>query len=439
LRRRWLRALGAWLVLAAILVSPGATEPPAALLAAPGGTPPPGADAQARAVPRLAVERDRLRATQASRAAQRPPPAGVTATVAPGGAVRAEKLGFGLADVSTGPGSTLELAARAGAGWMLGWVSWQNIEPSRGVFAWQSGGANDLDNVADGGRAYGLKVLVRVQSPPAWATTDGSGHLARVDPAEVRRSMEALARRGAGRVAAYQVFNEPNLTYEWGEEVDAAAAATYVRLLRAAYQGLKAGDPQALVVSAGMANGATAPSLNDLDYLRAFYAAGARGTFDALDTHPYGGNTPPESTDCGGTCFRRAEVQRQIMVDAGDGATPMWATELGWLQESDYDMGPYFEWHKVSAQQQADYLVRAFQYAERTWPWMGPMFVFNHDHSTAMWCGGPCYPPTTSVYWFSVLNPDRSARPAYTALVAMPKVPGPATRTAPARGSERGR
>ena len=105
---------------------------------------------------------------------------------------------------------------------MLGWVSWQNVEPGRGAFAWQSGGANDLDNVANAGRAYGLKVLVRVQSPPAWATVDGSGRLARVDPDEVRRSMEALARRGAGRVAAYQVFNEPNLAYEWGEDVDAA-------------------------------------------------------------------------------------------------------------------------------------------------------------------------------------------------------------------------
>jgi polysaccharide biosynthesis protein PslG len=233
------------------------------------------------------------------------------------------------------------------------------------------------------------------------------------------------------------VFNEPNLTYEWGTDVDAGAAAGYARLLRAASEGLKAGDPQALVVSAGMANGATAPSLNDLDYLRAFYAAGARGTFDVLDTHPYGGNTPPESTACGGTCFRRAEVQRQIMVEAGDSATPMWATELGWLQESAYDMGPYFEWHKVTAQQQADYLVRAFQYAERTWPWMGPMFVFNHDHSTAMWCGGPCYPPTTSVYWFSVLNPDRSPRPAYTALAAMPKLPASTVRTVPPTATAR--
>jgi hypothetical protein len=239
--------------------------------------------------------------------------------------VRADKLGFGLADVTPGPGTPLELAARAGAGWLLGWVSWEQVEPRRGVFAWQSGGANDLDNVAAAGRAAGLRVLVRLHSPPAWATADGSGRLARVDPDALRLSLEALARRGAGRVTAYQVFNEPNLAYEWGEDVDEASAAAYARLLRAAYGGLKAGDPRALVVSAGLANGATAPSLNDLDYLRALYAAGARGTFDALATHPYGGNTPPESTACGGTCFRRAEVQRQLMdLPTGETAAAAW-------------------------------------------------------------------------------------------------------------------
>jgi hypothetical protein len=41
--------------------------------------------------------------------------------------------------------------------------------------------------------------------------------------------MEALARRRTGRVAAYQVFDEPNLTYEWGEDAAAAAAAAYAR------------------------------------------------------------------------------------------------------------------------------------------------------------------------------------------------------------------
>jgi hypothetical protein len=193
------------------------------------------------------------------------------------------------------------------------------------------------------------------------------------------------------------------------------------------------------VVSAGLANGSTAPSMDDLTYLRAFYAAGAKGSFDALGTHPYGGDQPPESTTCNGTCFRRPEQQRLIMEEFGD-ATPMWATEVGWLHESSYDLGQHFNGQKVTAQQQADYLVRAFQFAEANWSWMGPMFVFNHDHSTAMWCGGPCYPVTTSVHWFSVLNPDRTPRPAYTALQNMPKdvvspAPTPTATRTPTRTS----
>ena len=431
MKKRWLRLLSGWLVVVAILARPlGADQDVELLAAQPSGTPTPGLAERARAVPREAEERDRLRATQATRAPSQETSQLATATQATGVVVQSAKFGLAVADVTTGSGSTLEKADQTGAGWMMGWVSWRSVEPSRGTFAWQSGAGNDLDNVANGGRYYGLKVLARIQDAPAWATYDGSGKLSQVNPDDLRQAMEGIARRGAGRVAAYQLFNEPNLNYEWGADVvDAKSAARYAVLLNAAYSGIKAGDPSAIVVSAGTANGATSPSMNDLDFVRAFYAAGARGSFDALGTHPYGGNTEPESTTCGGTCFRRAELQRQIMVEYGDSATPMWATEVGWLHTSSYDMGPYFEWQKVSAQQQADYLVRAFQFAEANWPWMGPMFVFNHDHSTAMWCGGPCYPPTSSVHWFSVLNPDRTPRPAYTALASMSKTSTPITST----------
>jgi len=431
MKKRWLRVLSAWLVVVAILARPlGADQDVELLAAQPIGTPTPGPDERARAVPRIAEERDRLRATQATRAPRPGTPQLATAAQATSVAVQTGKFGLALADVTTGRGTTLEKADQTGAGWMMGWVSWRNVEPNRGVFAWQSGAGNDLDNVANGGSFYGLKVLARIQDAPGWATYDGSGRLSQVNPDDLRQAMEGIARRGAGRVAAYQIFNEPNLNYEWGADaVDASAAARYAVLLNAAYTGIKAGDPNATVVSAGTANGSTSPSMNDLDYLRAFYAAGARGSFDALGTHPYGGNTAPESTTCGGTCFRRAELQRQIMVEHGDSATPMWATEVGWLHESSYDMGPYFEWQEVTAEQQADYLVRAFQFAEANWPWMGPMFVFNHDHSTAMWCAGPCYPPTSSVHWFSVLNPDRTPRPAYTALANMPKTSTPTSPT----------
>ena len=57
--------------------------------------------------------------------------------------------------------------------------------------------------------------------------------------------------------------------------------------------------------------------------------------------HNYGGNHEPERDpgDCG-ICFRRAEIYRQVMVEQGDAATPIWATEFGWLLDPGQEHGP---------------------------------------------------------------------------------------------------
>lgn len=325
--------------------------------------------------------------------------------------------GFNVVDWSTGAGSTIALVREAGFGWVKGYVSWARLEPSKGSYAWQGGAPNDFDNMLNAAASYGMKLLVRVDEPPAWASA-GTGRPYAVSPADLQRFLQALAAHGGSRVAAYEIFNEPNLNSEWGASPNPAG---YVALLRAASAGVKAGFAGARVVAAGLASNACCGSMNDLDYLRQMYAAGARGTFDALGSHPYGGSFEPErDPNTCGICFRRAELQRQIMVENGDGDKQLWATEFGYLLTSGYDLGG-FNWMKVSEAQQADYLVRAFDYAFRNWGWAGPFFVFNHDYSTAQWCGGPCYPPTTSLYWFSVLNEDRSPRQAYTALKNMPK------------------
>ncbi|HEV2125564.1 MAG TPA: hypothetical protein VGW38_22660, partial [Chloroflexota bacterium] len=352
------------------------------------------------------------------------------------------KRGFDVVDYSVGSGATLEKAQQSGFVWVKAWLSWRRMEPSPGTYAWQLG-ANDLDNILNGAAAYGRRVLIRVDEPPFWATHDGSGRPYAVDAAALQEFMHALATYASNRAGAYILFNEPNLVGEWGQSVTADGAAHYATLVRAAHAGVKTGSPGLPLVAAGLASnaGGGAGNMDDLEYLRAFYAAGARGAFDALGTHPYGGNTPPgqDPSICGGICFRRAELQRQIMVEFGDEATPMWATEIGWLHENSYDLGGY-NWMKVSAQQQAEYLAGAYRYAEQYWSWMGPMFVFNLDYSTAQWCGGLCYPRTDAIYWFSVLNQDRTPRPAYNALASLgaplPPAPTPsATRTATATAS----
>jgi hypothetical protein len=225
---------------------------------------------------------------------------------------------------------------------------------------------------------------------------------------------------------AYEIWNEPNLPFFWGGGTP--DPATYATLLRAAHAGIKAGDPAALVVSGGLAtagDGNGAGVYGDLAFIRGMYEAGAGGYFDALGSHPYGGAAAPEEK-VGATCFRRAEEQHEVMVEMGDEDTPIWATEFGWIvQAPQCDLGEH-EPFEVTEQRQADYLVRAFQYAHRHWPWMGPMFIFSLDFGAVPW-----YEPCDPVRWYAILHrtdpADQEApiieRPAYAALTAMPKIP----------------
>jgi hypothetical protein len=318
--------------------------------------------------------------------------------------------GVTIADAAADGGRSFDLARRAGFTHAYVVVDWGNLQPGWGQFAWEAGRANDLDNFLRGARAHGVRLVVRLSRPH-----DYRGSLSEIDPALIERFAAGVAARGRGVAVAYEVLNEPNLQFEWGSPPDPAA---YARLLAAAARGIRRADPQAVVVSAGMAphTGNQPGTIEDVDFLRGMYAAGARGSFDALGIHPYGGTSSPDGGDpsCG-ICFRRAERYRQVMVEHGDADRPAWVTELGYLHTTGTPLGPY-EWLKVSPQQQAGYLSAAFRYAYASWSWLGAIVVFNLDFATVPW-----NPATSGAHWFSLLNPDRSPRPAYTALRDLPK------------------
>lgn len=342
--------------------------------------------------------------------------AGTMLTPRPGFAADAPFVyGVTIADASAAPGRSFDLARQAGFTHAYVVVNWKSIEPEPGQFAWSTGQANDLDNFLMAARATGLRLIVRLGSePPAWA-----GMPATQDPAVLERFARAVAARGRGVVAAYEILNEPNLPYEWGGAPD---PSQYARLLAAARRGIKAGDDSALVVAAGLApnTGGLGGTMEDVEFLRRLYAAGARGSFDVLGMHPYGGNMAPETDPAAcGICFRRAEAYRQVMVDNGDAATSAWVTEFGYLQTTSVDLGQY-NWLKLSPEQQAANLVGAYRYASASWPWLSGMVAFNLDFDTVPWI-----PNTLGAYWFALLNPDRTPRPAYTAIKAMSK-PGAA-------------
>ena len=326
-------------------------------------------------------------------------------------------LGYGvnLADLGN-----MGLVQDIGFGWVKGFVSWASTEPSKGSYHW-----GDCDNIVNTAEQYGLKILFRVDHPPPWANGTG-GTAPPTDPNDLGDFMYALAERYKGRVAAYEIWNEPNLDYEWGNRPPDPAG--YVALLKAVYPRVKEADPDALVVTAGLATaGEGGPgAMGDLIYLQRMYEAGAKDYFDVLGSHPYGGPYDPDETNArGGMCFHRAKEQHDVMVEYGDGDKKVWATEFGWVLETDCDLGHDHEWTEVSEEKQAAYLVQAYKKAHFEWPWMGVMFLFNLDFATVPW-----YEECDPRRWYSITyrqdprDPGHSPiqyRQAYLALKAMPK------------------
>jgi hypothetical protein len=227
--------------------------------------------------------------------------------------------------------------------------------------------------------------------------------------------VEGVARQNGEFIDAYSVGNEVNLSREWG--VGQPDPVLYARLLAIAYARIKTYDSTAIVVSAGIApTGGDGPgSVDDLAYARAMLSAGAGNAMDAYGFHPYGfayepEKDPAEGTDHNGLTFRRAELHRQLMDEFGLSNKPMWATEFGWLinplEEGANCDWPDLNWQKVTRQQQAEYVARAYTYAKQNWPWMERMFLWNYDFSRS-----PLYPDACEqMKWFSMLDAQGQPR-----------------------------
>ncbi len=224
-------------------------------------------------------------------------------------------------------------------------------------------------------------------------------------------------------IDAVEIGNEPNLVNEW---VNKPNAWEYVQMLRVAYTTIKNANPNVIIVSAGLAPTLTTPdrtAVNDLDFAEEMLGNGAGQWFDAFGYHPYGYNLPPEADpERNQLVFRRVERIRALMEKHGV-YKQIWLTEFGWLRDpaedgiSCNDEDPEFKgfaWLRVSGEQQANYLVRAFQYADKNWSWAGPMFVWNLNWHQQHW-----HNVCNHQRWFSLLRLNGEQTIAYRKLQVM--------------------
>ncbi len=323
----------------------------------------------------------------------------------------------------------LRLIAAAGFGWIRQEFPWQDIEIAakndfsdcRNTAA--TGGCisawDKYDQIVAESEANDLRILVRLSSPPSWSRADGEARGPFAPPDDLQDFADfaaAVAERYRGRITTYQIWNEPNIYPEWGNQP--ADPEAYSALLCAAYARLKAVDPKIVVLSAplaptlplGLASPAqpAATDFNDLIYLERMYAAGAGACFDVMSVQGYGLNSAASDERLRPLQFNTARnlLVRDLMVRHGDAAKALWISEINW-NAAPPEVTTIFG--RFSEAQQARYASLAYERMQTEWPWVGNMmFWFFKRASDAE--------KDQAWYYFRMADPDFTLRPVYASL-----------------------
>jgi hypothetical protein len=299
---------------------------------------------------------------------------------------------------------------------------WNDMRSEREIYNWQY-----ADAIVDEVEYRGLKLIVRLAKAPHWAESS--------DPNQPPFDLNAfgdycqsVASRYKGRIAGYQVWNEPNLDREWGNR--SPDPAGYVKLLATCYKAIKGVDPNAVVITAGLAptGNDDTHAIPDERYLSEMYQAGLAAHYDVLGLNAPGYKSPPETApddpSLNGNrwqAFRHVEDMRAIMVANGEGAKQIALLEVGWTTDlrdtitvnGTETPNPY-RWHAVTEKEQAQYLVGAYRYAGQHWqPWIGLIVT--------LYLPDPAWTANDEQYWWSIAESGYQGRlkPAYIDLANM--------------------
>lgn len=291
---------------------------------------------------------------------------------------------------------TLEMVREMGAPWMVEYFPWSYLEPVHGFYDW-----THADLVVDHANRQGLTVIARLGLVPEWARPrdSASSYLSADRYQDFGDFVYAFVDHFKGRVAYIIVWNEPNLALEWGFQP--ISPEGYTDLLKVAYRRAKEANPEVRVLAGALAPTLAPPGsewgMDDLEYLRGMYAAGAADYFDILAVHAYGWVYPADDPpDPSVVNFRRTELVRQVMVEHGDAAKPIIITEGGWNDHPRWTRA-------VKPAQRIQYTIQAYELAQK-WDWC---------QAVALWAFR--YPWSAKSYldYFTFVTPDFEPKPIY--------------------------
>ncbi len=215
------------------------------------------------------------------------------------------------------------------------------------------------DQVIGDAAANGIRVLPTVYGSPPWVARRPNLPPLGAHLGDFRRFVEAAAGRYGHDGTFWQQHPAiPRLEVDWWQlwnEVNSPSFWTrkpnpkqYVRLLRKFHAGIRAGDPQAQIVLAGLfPTPQVKHGMTGDRFLQGVYRNRAKPLFDATALHPY--STTPKQA------LARVRDMRRTMARYRDRKARLWLTEIGWATA-----GPKTAL-TVSAKRQAAYLRRTYR------------------------------------------------------------------------------
>jgi polysaccharide biosynthesis protein PslG len=314
--------------------------------------------------------------------------------------------------------------------WVKTQVRWEDFEPEPDVYNWSV-----LDLVMPSAQRFGIQQVLSVVTAPDWAREPGVDLSKHGPPANNQDYVDFVLKmidRYPGQIGAIEVWNETNIDREW-TSTQGLSAADYVSLLRDTYNAVKAVDPGILIIIAapaptGLNDGVGA--WDDFVYVDQLIAAGAMDVADCLGVHLNGynlapmyfydeGYNDPTATFRGpfdnphhSWSFRSTLKGYADRIRAAGETTPLCVTEFGWAVAEDLERAPANFGFAVdnTLAEQAEWMPIALQLMEES-GYVRMAIVWNLNY-------GPQagYSPDNDNVPYSLIGPNFSFRPAYTAI-----------------------
>jgi hypothetical protein len=324
----------------------------------------------------------------------------------------------------------LRAASKAHASIVHALADWRQIAPERPKNPLNGDdpayNLSDLDALVRTAPRYNQQVFVTISGTPPWANGGKTTNHPPKNLNDLTQFAHMLAARyngrhiGYGAVTRWAVWNEPNLalflTPQFAAGGKIVSGATYAKLFMAAYTGIKAGNPRALVAAGETSNrghnrptGGVSDSTAPATFAHAVAAANPRLPFAAWSTHPY----PSEYRLGPNQRVSYPNVALTNISKLGDSLrqwfhrrVPIWITE--WAEQTSPECVLRCEGGGVSHAQQAKDAATALQLAQAN-PYV-EMFVWF------------IFRDSTSQTWYSgLISKGGAQKPAYNAFATAAK------------------